>query len=121
MIPGSPLFISAASVCSNLRSMATLMGAGILPVPRRVPQSADRDRSVRGGAGVDAQGLFGLTMSAQVGQHLRQLALERGACQPGRNKPGRIEVDAIAQQRAVAGVRRSEFPEAMVCLEVAAD
>ena len=38
-ICGSPLLISAARTCSNLRSMAALMRAGILPVSRRIPQS----------------------------------------------------------------------------------
>jgi hypothetical protein len=39
MICGSPLLISAARVCSNLRSMAALMWGGILPWPRGVSQS----------------------------------------------------------------------------------
>src|SRR5687768_7933957 len=99
MISGSPLLISAASVCSNLRSMPALIGAGILPVPPRTPQSAERESrwrtgSVGGGVSLGSQFLLGLTMSAKPGEHLRQLPLERGAGQPVRYVARRIHVDA---------------------------
>src|SRR5947207_6265006 len=59
-------------------------------------------------------------MSAQFGQHLRELAPERRTRQPGRDITGWVEVDAVAQQSAIPRVRRFQLPPAMVSLEVPA-
>src|SRR6187549_1355437 len=128
MIPGSPLLISAASVCSNLRSMAALMGAGILPVAPHDPQSVYGERALeslngtltRLGSCLCPGDLFGLTKATQVSQHLRQFPLESRARQPVRDISRRVDVDAIAQQCPLAVLGRLEFPHAFVGLEVAA-
>src|ERR1043165_3607271 len=65
--------------------------------------------------------LFGLTTLAQVGEHLRQLALERRTRQPVRYITRWVDSGAIAQQCTGAVIGGFELPQAVVLFEVARD
>src|SRR5688572_9327303 len=120
MISGSPLLISAARVCSNLRSMAAFMRGGHLAVWPLNCAMTQWGESGCSGFRRGAQGLFGLTTFPQLGQHLRQVTPETGARQPGRYKTRWIDIGVVQQQSGGAIGGGLEFPGALVRLEVTA-